>query len=304
MPRASSCAFGLVGALAAAIAAQTVPQPLAVIPVDAAGRRYEVSSGLCAHGSCRIVVRLMQGGRELDAQAIETRVPSRAFRPTAFKRANGAGDPLASTVDAQAYSSGQEENSVTLIVRPVKLTRELAGALIDLRFGFEHVKRHHEIFAASGGKLRKIWSAEEGEGPTYSTTALASLADGRQRLVYFSFFNYPDESGPDKLRIEAMAYDDRARKFAPDKAPLKGLFAGPYASIAEARTARMEQNRCRIPFWVLPASEFASANNGFVVVTVSASAGNISRVAGELKSCAAGMSFSSYKAERDSLIMW
>jgi len=210
-------------------------------------------SGPCSHGKCPILIRLVQGGRELDSQATVPLGISATFRPTAFKHANGAGDPLAANPEnVQTYISGDEENSITVVIRHVRLTPKLTGVLIDLRFGFEHVKRMHEIVAATGGKLRKVWSTEEGAGPTYSTTALSGQPDGHDRLVYFSFFNYPDDGGADKISVSALSYDSATRSFQADKARLPSLLAGPYPSIIDARAARSGWKQCRVRFSVLP----------------------------------------------------
>ena len=251
------------------------------------------------------MIRLMQGGRELDRQAIELLGSSADFRPTAFKYANGAGDPLATnTEDGQTYTGGVEEDSITVVIRRVRLTPELAGVLIDLRFGFEHLKRMHEIVAAAGGKLRKVWSAEEGAGPTYSTTALSGQPDGHDRLVYFSFFNYPDDGGADKISVTAFSYDSVTRSFQVENAPLAALLAGPYRSIGEARAARNHWKECRVPFWVLPGGALGSSPGGYVVATFSTSSPNLSRAAGSLKHCAAEATFSVYEVKEGSLSIW
>jgi hypothetical protein len=301
MVRTAGRIFGLVVFASAAMA--QMGKPLATIPADAAGLRYEVSPGRCQKGDCTIVVRLMQRTRELDTQSLGTGVRSLAFKPTPFRRSNGAGDPLATSDAAQAFSSGTEEDSITVVVRPVKLTRELTGALIDLRIGFEHVKRRHAVFAAPDQKLAQVWSAEEGEGPTFSTTALLPEAQGRQPLAYFSFFSFPDDSAADKMSVEVMAYDAESRKLAPDRAHLLRLFAGPYRSAAEARAARVQRNRCHVPLWVLPSEGFQTSTHGFVVAVASVSRANIDRVSQELESCGAGP-FIRLDEERNSLILW
>ena len=291
-------------AWAASLAAMAHSQTLALLNAGTKGTNYEVVPGTCTHHECPIVVRLIQAGRILDSYSLETPASSRDFKPARFVRTNGAGDPLASSENAPTFTSGDEEDAVTVAIRRVRMTPSLAGVLFDLRFGFERLKRRHEILAEVNGKLRKIWSAEEGDGPTYSTTALSPLPGGRDRLVYFSFFTYPGEDAPDKVSAESLSYDSRTGRFLPHRAPLLGLLAGPFSSIAEAQKERSSWRKCRIPFWVLPGPALGVTKPGFVLATFSTRPAEINRVNAAIKTCAAETAFTPYSTEQGSISIW
>ena len=280
------------------------PAALAVIRAGPSDMQYEVSPGQCIHRNCRILIRLMKGGRELDRLSIESHAASSDYKPITFDRSNGAADPLALTDAAKAFESGDDDDSGGVVVRRIGLTKDLAGVLIDLRYGFEEVKRSHHVVAALGEKLRTVWSEKEGGGPTYSTTVLCALPDGRDRLVYFSFFDHPDAGAADRVSISGFTYDSQSGNLHPDKTPIYGLTAGPYSSISNARAHRQRWRNCRMQFSVLPAKALDSSGQGYLAATFSSSPTNIHRAAGSLKHCAVDTAFSEYQSDVESLMIW
>lgn len=297
--------FVLVHSFNAASAGDGQSKVLAAIPAMSQGLRYELSVGACARGECPILVHLVGEQGELDVQTLSLKAPSSHFHQRKFQRGNGAGDPLAEDAEMITVSFGDGEDAVTLVARPIKLTASLNGIVIDERFGFEEIKRDHWAFAALDGKLRKVWSAEEGDGPTFSTTAVVNLPDGRQRLVYFSVFNSPDTHEPDKLSVKALVFDGGRRQFVADRTALIGFVWGPYESVSAAREVRSQLRTCRLPLWVLPANNFPEVHHvGFVIATVSSSEEEVTRASVVLKSCSDKAPFVPFRTEQESLVLW
>ena len=167
------------------------------------------------------------------------------------------------------WRSGDDEDETILSIRPFRLSHELTGILIDERQGFEHVKRWHALLAANGNKLVELWKGAEGAGPTYSTTAQVALPDGRQGLLFYSVFLNPDNTAPDKLRIEALTYESKTGKMIPYQAELNGLTVGPYDTVAAARQARALKRSCGPALWVLSASAAPGAPRaGYMLATL------------------------------------
>jgi hypothetical protein len=142
--------------------------------VDAgAAFRYRVAVGNCRDESCAIVVHLAKDGRDIDHKQLSWKVSAARFELTELSAGDGAGDPLNPDKSIPAWTAGEESDATTLAIRPIHLTATLRGILLDQRVGFEHVKRQHTIIAALNGKLRVLWAASDGSGPTYSTPRLS-----------------------------------------------------------------------------------------------------------------------------------
>ena len=296
----------LISACTLTVGSEEIRKPLASIPAGRGDLRYEVTAGPCVKRECPIVVALLNGSRALDTRVLEKKSSSSKFEKTELERGYGVGDPAHLNTGITVWrSGGDDEDEMTLAVRPFRLAPDLTGILIDQRTGFEHVKRWHTLLAANDNKLVELWKGSEGAGPTYSTTAPVESSGGRQALLFYSVFFYPGNDAPDKLRIDVLAYDPRSGRMSPYKAELNGLTLGPYKTVAETRQTRSQFKSCGAMLWVLPASGFPDGkDSGYVLATVASTRGAAEAVEAELKKCAPTAKFSAFRLERDSLVLW
>ena len=114
--------------------------------------------------------------------------------------------------------TGEEEDYVGTAVRAVALSAGMHGLLIDQRSGFEHLKRHHELFVHYDRHLQRAWSAAERGGPAWTSTAIASTRDGRQAVVLFEGFRAPLPDDADTLKISWLQWDDTRQALVPQPA--------------------------------------------------------------------------------------
>lgn len=126
--------------------------------------QYEVSIGTCVQKECPVLISLLEAGKMLDQARAEwastTRTPMREEVSLGW----GVGDPAGPPEGITAWMTGEEEGYLGTAVRGVALSAGIHGLLIDQRSGFEHIKRHHELFVHQDRRLRRAWSAAEGAG--------------------------------------------------------------------------------------------------------------------------------------------
>ncbi|HYK36824.1 hypothetical protein [Alloacidobacterium sp.] len=230
---------------------------------------------------------------------------SASYEKDALEQGDGAGDPSYLRQDVAVWSSGDEESETTLAIFPFRLAQGLDGILIDQRYGFEHVKRRHVLLGAKNNKLIELWKGTEGAGPTYSTTAAVNIAGGREALLFYNFFSNPVNDAPDKLRIQALAYDAATGTMAPYSTEFSVLAIGPFRTIADARKQYAAKNSCSPWLWVLPAKEFEKpAGSGYVLATVASTSEIAKSIKAEARKCGFTAEISLFSMKRDSIDLW
>lgn len=275
-----------------------------VLRVPATGdQEYEVSSGPCVKRKCPIAVSLLAGGRTIDRRMLEMNSSSQTFEKRALDRWDGVGDPAHFRSTIVAWHSGDDEDETVLAVSLFRLAPGLTGILIDQRAGFENIKRRHVLFAARNNRLVELWKRSEGPGPTYSTTVPVDVPGGRQELLFYSAFLYPENDAPDRLLIESVIYDAATGRMIPYSADLNGLTLGPFRTVADARTQRAKYQRCEPSLWVLPAKGFRG-EGGYMLATVASTPASAQAAEVELKKCAPAAKFSAFRMKRDKLDLW
>jgi hypothetical protein len=234
--------------------------------------KYELSIAPCRETECVFEVRLLNGPSvlaSLDLDWIKAHGP--AVKVNADE-SSGVGDPLDTSKQITAWSTGEEKDNVSTIARIIRLTPRLNGLLIDRQAGFDLLKRHHDLIVALGGKLVNAWTNEEGTGPTWSTVVVAgSDMNPPQQILAFNGFRQPSNDLPDRLRFRAYQWNADANKLdsAENAPPLYAVIAGNFKSAAEAH-ATQDQSDCFNTFWVLKSEAFLKLEPGtFVLAAVS-----------------------------------
>lgn len=209
----------------------------------------------CRLHECPIQVRLLAAGRVVDHLALP--VPASSQRVKAeFVDQDWGADP-----GLKAWRSGFESEYVATVGRLLTLTPQVTGLLVSQRYGFEHVKRAHLLVLPRRGKLRVIWKAVEGEGPTWSATRVLPGATAGQDIGYFQGFFDPDGDAPGRFEAARLRWDGTTASLQetplPDRAmPLYVLSLGDYESVAKAREARFTYASCLSSYWVLDGGAF------------------------------------------------
>ena len=235
--------------------------PLGKFPAaPSSNLNYEVSLAPCAQSTCPFQVRLIQGNRVYGTLNLDWRGVYAQPVKAAIDSSSGVGDPLQKRWEMTAWETGSENRNVSLTARSIALAPQLNGLLVHQRAGFEHLKRRHYLFIAVGRKLVRVWTGDEGQGPTWSTVEVfPPLRDGSQQFI---FFNGLQLSGAAEGQATAEAIDDadslefavyrwNARKNSIEKAPatdsaasVVAVVAGRYENVAEARKALQQQAGC------------------------------------------------------------
>lgn len=247
---------------------------------------FEVAIGACVNQDCPVLISLSRGDTLLDQKRTEW--SSRTTEPTQeeLDPGWGAGDPVGPAA-VTAWSTGEEEGYLGTAVRPVLLSVDTHGLLIDQRTGFEHLKRRHELYVVLDNKLERVWEAAEGAGPAWTSTAIVPLKDDRQGILYFNGFLYPLHTTPDQLEISLLAWEPRDRKLK--KQPqftVQAVVVAGYTSVAAAQRARTAQPECLGLFWVLPATRLSGAASGrYVLALPGSSAANLKKALQQTTAC-------------------
>jgi hypothetical protein len=249
------------------------------------GQELRVILGSCDSAGCPISVALFEGGALRSSQELPWPSAEPVLSPKPAERGEGAGDPLEAP-PLQAWTSGEEEHSVTSIFQLARLEGGTPGLLVYQTGGFEHVKRHQALYVVREGKVVLAWEAKEGSGPTLSTVALVPSGEA-QVLVSFSGFIHPDESEPETWTARVLRWNPSSFRMEP-VAPgglVHVLTLGDFRSARAARAARESSQECLGQFWVLPARPLGGGRR-FTLAVMSTRADLIDRLAQQTRECA------------------
>lgn len=243
---------------------------LAIVPATPDNTlQYEVAIGACMLKECPVLISLVEAGKVLDQThtkwASTTRKPMREDITPGW----GVGDPAGPPEGLRAWMTGEEEDYVGTAVRAVALSAGMYGLLIDQRSGFEHMKRSHALFVHQDRRLQRAWSAAEGAGPAWTSTAITAAKNGHEAVVFFEGLRYPLPDEADTLKPVWLQWDHARQTVVPQPAATAidtSVIRG-FETIGAARAAQSAQRDCLGAFWVLPATRVDTAGkDGFVLV--------------------------------------
>jgi hypothetical protein len=238
------------------------PVPAVVmVPADADDLRYGLAHGTCREGECPAVIQLLAGQKLLDSAELTF-----AASDAILKKEEGDSG-LDSGARLEAWTAGKEDWTVTTAVEGIKLTANRVGLLVHQVGGFEHLKRRYDLFVTDAGKLRNVWSMQEGSGPVRSAAyVVTSEGDLHQDIVYVEGFA-PEEDKADSLEARRVAWDEATHeaKIRP-VAVLPAVIVGEFPS---ARVAHAAANgTCIAQYWVVPAGSVGGTESAFALAMV------------------------------------
>jgi len=240
------------------------PPPIPTVTTVAAGAddlRYGLAPGTCREGRCPAVIQLLAGQKLLDSAELTF-----AALDATLKKAEGDSG-LDTGTRLEAWTAGREDWTVTTAVEGIKLTANRVGLLVHQVGGFEHLKRHYDLFVADAGKLRNVWSVQEGSGPVRSAAYVVTSESGlHQDIVYVEGFA-PEEDKADSLEARRVAWDEATHeaKIRP-VAVLPAVIVGEFPSARAAHAAA--SGTCIAEYWVVPAGSVGGTASAFALAMV------------------------------------
>lgn len=217
--------------------------------------------GRCVAGKCTAAIELVSGQKLLDSAALE-------FAASDANLVKEQGDTvLGASPGLEAWTAGTEEGAVTTAVQGVRLTATRVGLLVHQAGGFEHVKRRRDLFVAEGGKLRKIWSVQDGVGPVRSAAYLVPAENRQYDEVLYIDGLIPGGAEADSLSAQRLTWDETSQTLrARSMDSLPAVIAGEFPNVEAARSA--QANACLAEYWVLPADRFGGSTARLVLALV------------------------------------
>jgi hypothetical protein len=263
------------------------------------GRQWVVEIGACKAvktaaepaTECPLNVTLRREGILLASKPAFWSTSTRKPVKRKINLSDGVGAP-SEPLKGFGWETGEEEGGTFTFTRALVLAPDVPAVLVSQATGLEHTKRHHEVFAAVGDKLERVWQAEEGTGPAYISTAVVPIDDAHEGIVMFDGFShtvaYDDQ--PDQLTARLLAWDEA--KHAMSKRPSLGLVRavvlGRFASVSDAIQAREARADCLSSTYVLPGKQVKSPNR-FVLATLTVGDDSAARVVKRVAACAPGL---------------
>ncbi len=127
--------------------------------------------------------------------------------------------------------------------------------------GWEHLHRNHEVFAVVNGALKRVWSRNDGQGPTLGTVAF-ERSGKHLDLIYREVTSFE----PDMLTVDVYRWMPSAGRMKSRGAtPLYFTIFGSHRSYAEALKQRSAQ-ACLSRALILKSDDFPRLKPGYFVV--------------------------------------
>lgn len=222
----------------------------------------------CHNDECPIEVLLLKGEAVADRVKMPVAATSRDVNVEDVDEAWGADPRL------KGWGSGIEDGYVGTTARLIRLAPNQTGLLVDQLDGFQVLKRQHVLLLPKGDKLRKIWSFEEGQGPTWSETRVvpAQTLD-RQDLVVFIGFSNPDPGILNQMQAQRLHWDTALHAIKKTMLPnaKQSMFLlqmGVYSTVAAAQKANGRDADCAHGLWVLSTNPYSGLPAGKVLLGI------------------------------------
>jgi hypothetical protein len=265
-----------------ASASEATYKVLATFPADPASTlQYQLVILSCRSNRCPVAIRLVSGDRLLDLAILSWDGTTQDATAEAVDAQWGAGDPLGAAPQLKAWATGEEANYLSTVARTARVTPKQMGLLVTQRAGWEHLRHRHDLFMNDGAKIHREWSAEEGTGPTWSSSDTISNPDKTDQILHYSAFQQPAPDKPDDLGVSRVSWDLQQQKIVETPLvsgdPIRLVAFGEYPSIARAFKAREKAASCVPPFlWVLDGRYYGGGAGKFFLGTITAH-GNLAR---------------------------
>ncbi len=261
-------------------------RPVLLEVESGATERLSVRLGVCQGEDCPLVVALFQEGKA--AATINLAWNATSSEPVKAQPdwMAGASGPLDGKPEGvEAWTTGSEEQTVVTSVRAIRLPSGAAAILASQMAGFEHPKRRHEIYAARGGQLTRVWEYAEPQGP-YWTAVAVRKATSQDELVLLRTFSPGGElaSTWEAVRLEWNA--DQNAFFEAGAAKVRAVVAGEFAGLERARNVLAGAGECLAGFDVVESKQLGLRGGGkYALAALTVSDPVRSEVLERLKTC-------------------
>jgi hypothetical protein len=198
----------------------------------------------CNKEGCKVMVQYFKDKK------LQSEIPLHwpASSQTAYKintnRWHGAGDPLSKPVCPSWALGDSEHDALVVSVQPVKLSPKVFGLLVHQMAGFEHVRRHHELFLVKDGTLNSVWEQTEAQGPSWSNVVAPS---GTGELVYIEGFKPGDLNSADSVTVQYIVWQENKgliKKSSQGKSPVYLVSIFPFNTVEAAHKFALDKSSC------------------------------------------------------------
>jgi len=261
---------------------------------------YLIAVSACKNEKCPIQVNLVNQNRIVDTLDFEWSSSSQEVKFGSLGYGYGAGDLLDKTTQYPTWTVGSNEyDTVSNIMRTVKLSPNLNGLLVHQSTGFEHLHRRHSLFVAINGKLKEVWNARETNGPSWSTMLISNsgLPDS-QKMIYLNGIKLSlsgVEDQFDTLNITYLSWNRNNNQLDTNREKFGELYAVvayPFTNTTQARQSLDKNQSCfGHEFDILPASRFnqLKLEGNVVVATVTEDKRKANEMLKTIPQCASKM---------------
>ena len=132
---------------------------------------FELGMAPCTADGCAFEVRWLNTNKLISSIALPVHAANQVTEKEATSLEWGADAGL------YAWGTGEENNYVSTVARPITLDTDTVGLLVTQRLGFEHIKRLHQLVVPKDGQLVLLWEFTEAPGYIWSA-AVDSLPAG------------------------------------------------------------------------------------------------------------------------------
>lgn len=207
-------------------------------------RLVRLSVASCRQKSCQVMVQYCRGKNLRNELPLPWPASSQDVLKVDSNRWYGAGDPL-SRITYPTWAIGDSEHDAMVVsVQTVQLSQRVFGLLVHQTAGFEHIRRHHELFLTTRGVLKSVWKQTEAQGPTWSNVV---IPPGAGELIYIEGFQTGDGSHADNVRVQYFVWQEengRLVKSTQRKAPLFLIWVYPLHNVKAARNFILANTGC------------------------------------------------------------
>lgn len=244
----------------------------------------------CNEKGCKIIVQFIKGKKLQNELPLHWSASSQSAYEFNADRWYGAGDPLGKTAYPSWALGASEQNSMVVSVQTVKLLPKTSGLMVHQTAGFEHVRRHHEMFLIKDERLKSVWKQTENQGPGWSNVIAPS---GAGEFIYIEGFQPGYEDSADNLTVSYFEWngkEGRIKKKKYGKTPLFLVAVSPFENIKAAREFIYGNSECLASDYMVLENR-NNVSSKFIIGAITADRGLADRQLQKLTRCVQGKRF-------------
>lgn len=254
---------------------------------------YELSVDPCKNDDgCPARISLLDAGQK-PAQSIE--LPWGAYQGSVNEGVSGEiFHPLNGSKVFSWTVGSAEERVIEIFASPVRLG-DLEALMVTEQGGFEHTHRAHALYAVVKGRLKQLWTADEGAGGPRASWVRVLDPSAKAAFIHFDIFYCAECEEPDRwswatYRWNAAREQIELAPSSPGVPTIHAAIIGSYKTLAEARQAELkldsEKSCVRYSFYALKSNGFHRLEPGwFILASFGERKQDVEAALAEAKAC-------------------